>query len=320
MKKIAIVVVWSGKFPEYFPIWLRTVKYNPTIDWLLFTDDTSDYDYPSNVIVQTMSWEEIQKRVQSVFPFKITLDRPYKLCDYKCAYGEIFSKELKGYDFWGHCDLDMFWGDIRKFVTDEVLENYDVIGNHGYFILYRNCARVNEWYKTLDNKGTQDYRVVYQTVKSCAYDEVGGSTGGGMLTKIRNNGIPVHSCDEIRASLDIKRGNFVIAYDSEKALQKGIYFYWKKGKLFCKGKNGYSREYAFIHFLGNRKIIVGQTEKDFFYFNPSGHVENKKRKHLVGEIIVVYRYQVRWWKIKRKYWLENSTTMRLIRKYILGNR
>ena len=38
-KKIAFVVPYYGKFPDYFPLWLKTCGTNPTIDFLLFTDE-----------------------------------------------------------------------------------------------------------------------------------------------------------------------------------------------------------------------------------------------------------------------------------------
>ena len=44
---------------------------------------------------------------------QVTLDRPYKLCDFKPAYGFIFGEYLKEYDYWGHCDIDIVWGDLR---------------------------------------------------------------------------------------------------------------------------------------------------------------------------------------------------------------
>ena len=106
MYSIAYVVPYFGKFPKGFQFWLMSCGCNPTIDWLIFTDDHMDYNYPPNVKVQYWTFEQMKRRVQKIFNFPISLERPYKLCDYKPAYGEIFSDELKGYDFWGDCDVD----------------------------------------------------------------------------------------------------------------------------------------------------------------------------------------------------------------------
>ena len=78
---------------------------------MIITDIKEKYDYPDNVKVINMSFTELRKKVQSCFDFKIYLGKPYKLCDYKCAYGLIFEEYIKNYDFWGHCDLDCIYGD-----------------------------------------------------------------------------------------------------------------------------------------------------------------------------------------------------------------
>ena len=60
--------------------------------------------------------EAIKQQVQKMFDFPIYLDHPYKLCDYKPAYGYIFPEYTKGYDYWGHCDMtDCIFGNLRKF-------------------------------------------------------------------------------------------------------------------------------------------------------------------------------------------------------------
>ena len=49
MQSVAFVVPWEGKLPEYFALWLMTCGNNPSIDFLVFTDDTTEYQYPTNV-------------------------------------------------------------------------------------------------------------------------------------------------------------------------------------------------------------------------------------------------------------------------------
>ena len=38
---------------------------------------------------------EIREKIQSKFDFKISLEEPYKLCDYKPAYGYIFEEFIR---------------------------------------------------------------------------------------------------------------------------------------------------------------------------------------------------------------------------------
>ena len=44
------------------------------------------------------------------------------MCDYKVAYGEMFQDYIKEYDFWGHCDMDMIFGE-ENFIN-EIIWNY----------------------------------------------------------------------------------------------------------------------------------------------------------------------------------------------------
>lgn len=77
---------------------------------------------------------------------------PYKICDYKPAYGEIFSDLLTPYDFWGYGDLDLVYGNISDFFKDSILNEFDIISNHpdfitGHFCLLKNTPRINALYK-----------------------------------------------------------------------------------------------------------------------------------------------------------------------------
>ncbi|WP_294953801.1 DUF6625 family protein [uncultured Eubacterium sp.] len=172
MKSICYVVPYFGKFPVSFPLWLVSCGANPTVDWLIFTDDTTPYDYPQNVKVNYCSFDDMRKRIQEKFDFPVVIDRGWKLCDFRDAYGEIFEEELKGYDFWGHCDCDLMWGNIRKFLTDDVLEKYEKVGFYGHSTLYKNTPEVNSRHR-VEIDGLLNYKTVYSTSQSFGFDETG---------------------------------------------------------------------------------------------------------------------------------------------------
>ncbi len=132
---ICLVVLYFGKLPNYFNLWLTSCKYNKTINFLLFIDDETKYDYPDNVKVIYTTFENIKNQIQSKFDFNISLKKPYKLCDYKPAYGYIFNEYLEKYDFWGHCDLDVIFGNLRKFLSEEILMQNDKIYRHRSFFI-----------------------------------------------------------------------------------------------------------------------------------------------------------------------------------------
>lgn len=170
MKSIAFVIPYFGRFNNYFQLWLDSCAANPTINWLIFTDDMRPFDYPHNVHVYQTTLENVKKREEEVFGFPVCLDKPYKLCDSKPLYGKIFEKELKGYDFWGYCDTDLIWGDIRKFITDDMLENNYRLFKWGHCSIMRNIPEVNEFYK-YRVKGFDSYKYVLQSPIIYVYDE-----------------------------------------------------------------------------------------------------------------------------------------------------
>lgn len=168
--KIALIVPYFGKLPNYFQLFLDSCAHNPGFDWLIFSDDETAYRYPENVHLHKMTFEQCRELVQSRFEFPVALHTPQKLCDFRCAFGTVFEQQLTGFDWWGHCDLDQIFGDLSQFVTEDMLRTYDKIGSLGHFTLYRNSAPNNRVYLN-DLDGAPRYKQVFTTPKGCAFDE-----------------------------------------------------------------------------------------------------------------------------------------------------
>ena len=168
--RVAIIVPYFGKLPEYFQLFLDSCKPNCGFEWLIFTNDKTEYNYPENVHRIDMTFEECKSLVQSRFDFDITLHAPQKLCDYKCAYGYIFKDYLSEYDFWGYCDLDQIFGNLSVFVTAERLNKYDKIYSLGHLTLYRNTEDNNVTFKS-HLRGRERFKEVFTTEVGCAFDE-----------------------------------------------------------------------------------------------------------------------------------------------------
>jgi hypothetical protein len=78
---------------------------------------------------------------------------------------------LQHYHFWAHSDIDVIYGDIRSFLTSEMLDLYDFISmRHDYttgcFALYRNNANMNTLFKT-----SKDYKTVFSSSEHFCFDE-----------------------------------------------------------------------------------------------------------------------------------------------------
>jgi hypothetical protein len=63
----------------------------------------------------------------------------------RSPYGVIFDDDLAPFDFWGCSDLDIIWGDIRRFATDARLRGLDIFSSRkeklsGHCTFYRNAT------------------------------------------------------------------------------------------------------------------------------------------------------------------------------------
>ena len=65
MKTIGYLVPYFGTLPKNMQLWLKSCAANPTIDWILLTDDKTEYDYPENVKVKYCSFESLKERIQN---------------------------------------------------------------------------------------------------------------------------------------------------------------------------------------------------------------------------------------------------------------
>lgn len=174
MTKICLINVWMGKLPEWFSLWRKSAEMNPTVDFYLVTDQKVEAS--SNVHIVPMSFEECRNRFQKCFDFPITLQYSYKLCDFKPVFALAFPEIVEGYDFWGHMDLDLILGDIRAFLTDDMLEKYDRVFEVGILSLYRNNEEMNHFFEksALKENKAYSYKAAFRTNYACYLDEYMG--------------------------------------------------------------------------------------------------------------------------------------------------
>lgn len=169
MKSIVIIFPYFGTLPVQYKMWRASALQNPTVDFMFFTD--ADVEPAKNIIVHKMQFSDFRQIAQQAFDFSIVLDRPYKLCEYKQAYGYILQDYIKDYDFWGFGDLDLVYGDLRAFFTDDVLSHQFLLG-WGHLTLLRNDSdAVGYFMQHID--GYQDYHDAFTTSKITFFDEYG---------------------------------------------------------------------------------------------------------------------------------------------------
>ena len=169
MQKIVIIFPYFGTLPPQYKMWRASALRNQTVDFLFFTD--ADVEPANNITVYKMQFGDFRQIVQKAFDFQIVLDRPYKLCEFKQAYGYILQNYIKNYDFWGFGDLDLVYGDIRAFLTDSIFENKFLLG-WGHLTLIRNDEDANTYFMK-EVTGYQNYKDAFTTSRITFFDEYG---------------------------------------------------------------------------------------------------------------------------------------------------
>lgn len=333
MYSIAFIVPYftlgQGRLPDMFTLWLASCSNNPTVDWFLITDcETGLYDLPGNVKVIHSTFCDVRKREQSLFGFEISLNTPYKLCDYKPSYGEAFQDIIDGYDYWGFCDIDLLFGNIRKFLTGEILENNERILTHGHCSVFKNTSENNARYRTLDRKGCLDYKEVFSSDKLFAYDEWAGHNGGGYSAILKLNMIPMYD-EQIYADIQINRYLLHTTREKNKDYvnEQGnshTVFEIMDGNVIQKCINDgrvIANEYIYVHFQQRKLIVEKGLNKNRYLIVPPNRAIHYEAANSTLDLINMTKN--RWWswnvrgQIKEK--LHNAKDILKHYKYGEGN-
>jgi len=281
-QSIALIIPWYGSYPWYFPYFVYTVGFSLTVDFIIVTDNTDEIpNKPDNLKIVYHTMNELKEDFSSKLGFGVNIDSAYKLCDFRPAYGFLFQDIIKEYDFWGHTDFDIVFGDIRGFMTEEVLQNYDVITcrhdfTAGCFTLYRNTDYCNMLF-TKSNA----YQTVFSTPENYWFDECGMLTGK----------VDFNHCSSVQK--DINRQTSILNYPNafqsmtyvvvKAALDEGLKAHfdlivldevlggirWKAGKIYYKDmfEAMFYHLYHFKNRCKNKTVLTPMPDE--FFFTPN---------------------------------------------------
>jgi hypothetical protein len=236
MTRIIIIGTYFGKWPTWFPAFLLSCAKNLTIDWLFLTDcEIPQVTYP-NITFKQMNLQQFNDLASKQIGFRIQKD-VYSQVDLQPAYGEIFKENIKGYDFWGHCDIDLVWGDIRRFITEEILMNFDIVSCRkdflaGHLTLWRNKSEVNTLFRSVPA-----YQDIFSSREHHGFDE---SIISIFLKRLIASG---------RKEIRIYWPEQMVAGFFGESTPNG--WYWENGKAFDAKKH----EQVYIHFQHWKKNV-----------------------------------------------------------------
>ncbi len=261
MNSIILILPYFGKWPVWFDAFLVSVKANPTVHWLCPTDCELPDKYPDNIQFLPTDLQTLNNHVNRVVDAQVPLN-PRKFCDLKPAYGAIFYEEIKYYDFWGFCDMDIIWGDIRKFITEDLLQHYDVISSRreaisGHFNLFRNTPELLEYYKTVPN-----YRFLFEQSQFMWFDE----------EKLTNH--IKHEAAAGRLYFNVKWDTILCNQERDRDSHQEYYldrWLWQDGKVL---NTKTKQEVMYLHFINwkrtmKRSEVTYSDQPDRFYISYS---------------------------------------------------
>jgi hypothetical protein len=261
---ICLVVLYSGPFPSYFDLFINSCKRNPTVNFIIFCD---------NIQYIKLSISDFKTLANKKLGLKVVINGGWKYNDFKPAIGKIFNDYLSHYDFWGWCDLDIIFGDIREFINDALLEKYDFISTKekwtaGHFCLFKNNELGNSIFEQ-----SPDFTQVYQNPEYFAFEECAQQWSGDAKTfnKIRSEGKIVSLYHTIRHmqsenKLRIYMKNIIREYPQT------INYKYNNGKWIDLNNN---ESFFYYHLIVVKKIWRFYIPKwkslpNIFYITPLG--------------------------------------------------
>lgn len=161
MTSIALIMPYFGTWPQWIDLFFDSCISNYDVDFYFYTDCDIPDIKANNLYFQTTTFSNYCEMVSSRLGVDFHPSHPGKLCDLKPFYGFIHQDVLNKYDFWGFGDIDLVFGNIRHFYTEELLNQYDVLSTHfdrisGHFALFRNnekyrniCFSMRHWKRDL---------------------------------------------------------------------------------------------------------------------------------------------------------------------------
>lgn len=180
---ILVIIPFFGGWPEWLDYFLKACAHNTSIQWLLIGDGEKPEQLPDNIRFENINLNHFNLLASNKLNLQIEIENPYKICDLRPAFGIIFSDYIDENDFWGYADLDVIFGNISSFISDDLLNNHDVISvrkNYmaGHFAVYRNTPPINTLYSKSDR-----YRQIFQdSTHHYAFDERSNFIGHKLST------------------------------------------------------------------------------------------------------------------------------------------
>ncbi|WP_369815870.1 DUF6625 family protein [Erythrobacter sp. QSSC1-22B] len=238
-----LIIPYFGTLGPWFPLYIRSLSRQSTLDLLLISDDTPAW-LPDNARRLEMSLSDFRTLAQQKIGSAVKLPTARHLCDLKPAYGHIFHDYLEEYDYWAFGDEDVLYGDVDRLLSPLLDGAVDVISPDqrmtvGHLTVLRNRNEVNKL--ALDDP---IYLDILSSGEFTAYDECSWARGIPDFSSFTK----VVQAAEARGDVRVRwgfpiRGDIPwpgtgIVYNGKSihtlAGEELVYFHWGRAKMRCR--------------------------------------------------------------------------------------
>lgn len=162
MKKVFLITEFGSPFE-----W--TDKYIDNIGklgqygwyWKIFTPNKYK-NVPDNVEIVDMTAEQYAELVEKKLGIKPNLFITDKgipsihITDFYIFSGVVFEDYIKDFDWWGITNMDVVYGRLDHFISDEILNTAEIFTDdvhaiNGVFSLFKNIPKINNLYQEISN-------------------------------------------------------------------------------------------------------------------------------------------------------------------------
>jgi SAM-dependent methyltransferase len=135
--RIKLLTLWVGPLPKWFGGFYERIKANKIVDW--------------EIARLGSSVDQLTAEAEVRLCMKCRKETAYSLCDLRPALARIMPDLVKGYEWWGWCDLDIAVGNLDR-ILPPLLDERDIITTdaraiHGPLTLLRNVPEVNDLFQ-----------------------------------------------------------------------------------------------------------------------------------------------------------------------------
>lgn len=295
-KTTLLLIPYFGKLPSYLNLFFKGCENNKWLDVLIITNDEIPHSKPTNVSFYKSNLEKLSEEIAQKFNIiNYHLTNSYKLCDWRPAYGIIFSAYIENYDYWAYGDLDVIYGNMHSYVHEKYNKEVDFISFRkeylsGSFTIIKNNNYNNALFLKIEDYISKVQAHPYQALDEignrwdCLYNSNENKSFSEVVYKnylLNNVSINFENviCENIHEEELITFNDPELIYNEEKILY--YHYVCNKGKYFFK--------------FPNWKLI---PEK--FYIADTGFHKKLKRTHRAYTSFIKMVYAIPYYFIKIK--------------------